>query len=84
VATDIELDADIPLMETAAEGYLDLIQYLLESGADVHAHNQILEEKSQESYTVFTIAYKNRHLAIASLLLQFGADLRHLFSTYVH
>ena len=84
MAADIELDADIPLMKIAAEGYLDLIQYLLESEADVHAHNQMLEEESQESYTAFTIAYKNRHLVIASLLLQFGADLRHLFSTYVH
>ena len=71
-------------MEAAAGGYLDLVQYLLESGADAHAHNQMLGEESQESYTAFTIACKNGHLAVAGLLLQFGADLRHLFSNYVH
>ena len=47
------LDVDIPLMEATAEGYLDLVQYLLKSGADVHAHNQMLEEENQESYTAY-------------------------------
>jgi len=65
---DIELGASTPLMEAAQEGHLDLVRYLLESAADVHA-------QTQTGDTALTYACENGHTDVADLLLQFGADL---------
>lgn len=65
---DIELGASTPLMEAAQEGHLDLVRYLLESGADVHA-------QTQTGDTALTYACENGHTDVADLLLQFGADM---------
>lgn len=65
---DIELGASTPLMEAAQEGHLDLVRYLLESNADVHA-------QTQTGDTALTYACENGHTDVADLLLQFGADL---------
>ncbi|KMQ91742.1 ankyrin repeat domain-containing protein 17, partial [Lasius niger] len=67
---DIELGASTPLMEAAQEGHLDLVRYLLESAADVHA-------QTQTGDTALTYACENGHTDVADLLLQFGADLEH-------
>lgn len=55
-------------MEAAQEGHLDLVRYLLESAADVHA-------QTQTGDTALTYACENGHTDVADLLLQFGADL---------
>lgn len=65
---DIELGASTPLMEAAQEGHLDLVRYLLESAADVHA-------QTQTGDTALTYACENGHTDVADFLLQFGADL---------
>lgn len=65
---DIELGASTPLMEAAQEGHLDLVRYLLESAADVHA-------QTQTGDTALTYACENGHTDVADLLLQFGANL---------
>ncbi|KYN15262.1 hypothetical protein ALC57_12517 [Trachymyrmex cornetzi] len=50
----------VPLKEAAAERYLiNLVRYLLESVGHLHAHNQMLEEENQESYTAFTSTYNH-------------------------
>lgn len=65
---DIELGASTPLMEAAQEGHLDLVKYLLDAQADVHA-------QTQTGDTALTYACENGHTDVADLLLQFGADL---------
>lgn len=65
---DIELGASTPLMEAAQEGHLDLVKYLLENNANVHA-------TTQTGDTALTYACENGHTDVADLLLQYGADL---------
>lgn len=65
---DIELGASTPLMEAAQEGHQELVRYLLESAADVHA-------QTQTGDTALTYACENGHTDVADLLLQFGANL---------
>ncbi|XP_033224897.1 ankyrin repeat domain-containing protein 17-like isoform X3 [Belonocnema kinseyi] len=67
---DIELGASTPLMEAAQEGHIDLVRYLLESNADVHA-------QTQTGDTALTYACENGHTDVADLLMQFGANLEH-------
>ncbi|XP_067003505.2 ankyrin repeat domain-containing protein 17 isoform X3 [Anabrus simplex] len=67
---DIELGASTPLMEAAQEGHLELVKYLLEASADVHA-------TTQTGDTALTYACENGHTDVADLLLQYGADLEH-------
>lgn len=55
-------------MEAAQEGHLDLVKYLLENNANVHA-------TTQTGDTALTYACENGHTDVADLLLQFGADL---------
>ncbi|XP_017781821.1 PREDICTED: ankyrin repeat domain-containing protein 17-like isoform X2 [Nicrophorus vespilloides] len=67
---DIELGASTPLMEAAQEGHLELVKYLLENSANVHA-------QTQTGDTALTYACENGHTDVADLLLQYGADLEH-------
>lgn len=62
------MGASTPLMEAAQEGHLELVRYLLESNADVHA-------QTQTGDTALTYACENGHTDVADLLLEFGADL---------
>jgi ankyrin repeat domain-containing protein 17 len=55
-------------MEAAQEGHLDLVRYLLETHANVHA-------QTQTGDTALTYACENGHTDVADLLLQFGAYL---------
>lgn len=64
----LELGASTPLMEASQEGHLDLVRYLLECGADVHA-------QTTSADTALTYACENGHTDVADLLLQFGANL---------
>ncbi|XP_015377737.1 PREDICTED: ankyrin repeat domain-containing protein 17-like isoform X3 [Diuraphis noxia] len=66
----LELGASTPLMEAAQEGHIDLVRYLLECGADVHA-------QTTSADTALTYACENGHTDVADLLLQFGANLEH-------
>lgn len=65
---DIELGASTPLMEAAQEGHMELVKYLLENNAHVHA-------QTQTGDTALTYACENGHTDVADLLLQYGADL---------
>ncbi|XP_026684825.1 ankyrin repeat and KH domain-containing protein 1 [Diaphorina citri] len=65
---NIELGASTPLMEAAQEGHLELVRYLLDSGAQVHA-------KTQTGDTALTYACENGHTDVADLLLSYGANL---------
>lgn len=65
---DIELGASTPLMEAAQEGHLDLVKYLLQASANVHA-------QTQTGDTALTYACENGHTDVADLLLECNADL---------
>uniref|UniRef100_A0A8D8UUR8 Ankyrin repeat and KH domain-containing protein 1 n=1 Tax=Cacopsylla melanoneura TaxID=428564 RepID=A0A8D8UUR8_9HEMI len=67
---NIELGASTPLMEAAQEGHLELVRYLLDAGAQVHA-------KTQTGDTALTYACENGHTDVADLLLSYGANLEH-------
>ncbi|KAL7286755.1 hypothetical protein TKK_0018900 [Trichogramma kaykai] len=67
---DIELGASTPLMEASQEGHLDIVRYLLELNANVHA-------QTQTGDTALTYACENGHTDVAELLLGYGADLEH-------
>lgn len=67
---DIELGASTPLMEAAQEGHLDLVRFLLETGANVHA-------QTQTGDTALTYACENGHTDVADVLLCYGAELEH-------
>lgn len=68
---DIELGASTPLMEAAQEGHLELVKFLLENKADVHA-------QTQTGDTALTYACENGHTDVSEVLLYFGAELEHL------
>ena len=55
-------------MEAAQEGHVDIVKYVLERGANVHA-----ETSTQD--TALTYACANGHTIIADILLQCGAHL---------
>lgn len=67
---DIELGASTPLMEAAQEGHIDLVRFLLENRADVHA-------QTQTGDTALTYACENGHTEVADILLYYGAELEH-------
>ena len=65
---DIELGASTPLMEASQEGHVNIVKFLLERGAKVHA-------ETSTGDTALTYACANGHTLIASILLQCGAEL---------
>lgn len=58
-------------MEAAQEGHLELVKFLLENRADVHA-------QTQTGDTALTYACENGHTDVAEILLHYGAELEHL------
>lgn len=58
-------------MEAAQEGHLELVKFLLDNKADVHA-------QTQTGDTALTYACENGHTDVAEILLYFGAELEHL------
>lgn len=67
---DLELGASTPLMEAAQEGHTDLVRFLLENNANVHA-------VTQTGDTALTHACENGHTDAAEVLLYYGAELEH-------
>lgn len=67
---DIELGASTPLMEAAQEGHMDLVKFLLENRANVHA-------QTQTGDTALTYASENGHTDVAEVLLSYHAELEH-------
>lgn len=67
---DIELGASTPLMEAAQEGHIELVRFLLDTGAHVHA-------QTQTGDTALTYACENGHTDVAEVLLQYDAELEH-------
>ncbi|XP_063705994.1 ankyrin repeat and KH domain-containing protein mask-like isoform X2 [Culicoides brevitarsis] len=67
---DIELGASTPLMEAAQEGHIELVRFLLENRANVHA-------QTQTGDTALAYACENGHTDVAEILLMYGAELEH-------
>ena len=65
---NIELGASTPLMEAAQEGHVDIVKFLIQRGANVHA-------TTNTGDTALTFACASGHTLIADILLQCGADL---------
>ena len=68
LGADIELGASTPLMEAAQEGHVDIVKFLIEKGANIHAETNTMD-------TALTYACANGHTTIADILLQCGAEL---------
>lgn len=68
IGADIELGASTALMEAAQEGNIDIVKFLIEKGANIHA-------ETSTSDTALTYACANGHTIIADILLQCGAEL---------
>ncbi|KAL3310870.1 hypothetical protein Ciccas_010559 [Cichlidogyrus casuarinus] len=69
VAVDARTKVDKTALHLASQkGYLDIVQLLLNFGADVNAKDMLL-------MTALHWACENRHLPVISLLLDHGADL---------
>ena len=68
---DIEKGCSTPLMEAAQEGYEKLVDYLIESGAQV-------KTVATNSDTALDLAAENGHTKICQALLAAGANLEHL------
>ena len=69
---DIELGCSTPLMEASQEGHLDLVNYLITKGSDVHA-------LTATNDTALTYACENGHTDVADVLLNAGAKLVNSF-----
>lgn len=57
-------------MEAAQEGHIELVRFLLENRANVHA-------QTQTGDTALTYACENGHTDVAEVLLYYGAELEH-------
>lgn len=67
---NLELGASTPLMEASQEGHTDLVRFLLQNKANVHA-------ETQTGDTALTHACENGHTDAAGVLLSYGAELEH-------
>lgn len=67
---NLELGASTPLMEAAQEGHTDLVRFLLQNKANVHA-------ETQTGDTALIHACENGHTDAAGVLLSYGAELEH-------
>ncbi|CAK9297911.1 unnamed protein product [Gordionus sp. m RMFG-2023] len=67
---DIEIGCNTPLMESAQEGHLDLVHYLLLAGANPHG-------QTGPGNTALTFAAENGHTDIVALLLHYRAEIDH-------
>ncbi|XP_030375768.1 ankyrin repeat and KH domain-containing protein mask isoform X4 [Scaptodrosophila lebanonensis] len=67
---NLELGASTPLMEASQEGHTDLVRFLLQNKANVHA-------ETQTGDTALTHACENGHTDAAEVLLSYGAELEH-------
>uniref|UniRef100_A0A336L5G5 CSON003381 protein n=1 Tax=Culicoides sonorensis TaxID=179676 RepID=A0A336L5G5_CULSO len=67
---DIELGASTPLMEAAQEGHIELVRFLLDNNANVHA-------QTQTGDTALAYACENGHTDVAEILLVYCAELEH-------
>jgi ankyrin repeat protein len=56
------------LTEAARNGYLDVVQFLVENGADIHAGND----------RALQLAAEYGHLDVIRYLIENGADISHL------
>jgi ankyrin repeat protein len=66
---DMDLNYATPLVTASALGHLDIVQALLEAGADVNQQNEVT------GFTPLISAADNGHLEVLSFLLETGADV---------
>ena len=62
------MGASTPLMEAAQEGHIDIVKYLINKGANIHAVTNTMD-------TALTYACANGHTNIAELLISCGANV---------
>lgn len=74
---DIEMGASTPLMEASQEGHVDIVKFLIQKGANIHA-------TTNTGDTALTYACANGHTLITDILLQCGADLVGLSTACCH
>ena len=65
---EIELGASTPLMEASQEGHLNIVRYLIQKGANIHA-------ETNTGDSALTYACANGHTIIADILLGCGAEM---------
>ena len=65
---EIELGASTPLMEASQEGHLNIVRYLIQKGANIHA-------VTNTGDSALTYACANGHTIISDILLGCGAEL---------
>ena len=65
---DIEVGASTPLMEASQEGHIEIVKYIIDKGANIHALTNTMD-------TSLTCAAANGHTNIVKLLLECGAVL---------
>lgn len=58
-----------PLLEAASEGYADIVEDLLEAGADPNDQNVFA------AHTPLILASLNNHIEVVKILLRYGADV---------
>lgn len=62
------------LRASVYNGHVDIVKFCLENGADVNACD-VLYIESYPGYTALHIAVENKNVELATLLIQYGADL---------
>ena len=65
-----------PLFAAAAYGYLDILTYLVENGADVNAVTRDFKDRHRDrSYSPLTMAIEREHIDTVKFLVDQGADV---------